>query len=221
MTNIFERVHQNLNVLALPIALIAFIGLFAFGKLQLEDISSTGGGITLIGQAYNLYLYSDIWALRALSVVPDIAQNILLYMWMANTKDRRPLYGALMAIVIDLGFDMYRRTNGEPFAGISLDPTTLSMAGLPRFLTALAFCFFAYTVVSNVMLTVSFGLLGELADDAMTQVEEIWIPAFTRAVNGIASIVGGVIGALWGGVRRILEVAFGEDEPRQRRSSRR
>lgn len=141
-------------------AVMFLVGLDFF----LEDTVSSRNGIEQIEQVFGVKPVNFPITYLALSIAPQVGQVVLFYLYLTDTrKNRWALLVAGLFFMIDFISDLQDRSNGHflPLTGgVNLDVQTAVSAG---------FTLLAYTVGSELFLSVSVGLFLVLVADGITQ----------------------------------------------------
>lgn len=170
MSNMFAQIRkittENLLVWLGALSLLLTLSGLA---LFVGDIKSTWRGIDLIQQNQNLNLYTNWVEHAALAVTPDVAGTVFFFAYLSNTDRWWAVLGFLLFFGIDISFDVYDRMKGI----VTWDW---------RAFWGPAFTLIGYTIGSNVFVSFGVGLLAESYDEALDQVQDKWVPMFSKTM---------------------------------------
>lgn len=129
-----------------------------------EDAISSRNGIAQLEAVFGVKPVNFPVTYISLSIAPQVAQVVLLYLYFTdNRKNRWALLVAILFFVLDFVSDLQDRSNGHflPLTGgINLDMQTAVSGG---------FTLMAYTIASEIFISVSIGLFLVLLADSIKQ----------------------------------------------------
>lgn len=160
MANVFENLASSMRNSKIVIWVwLASMAMFVVGANHFrEDLQSSYTGIRMLEEAFGMNPVSWDFTYWTMSLAPQVAQIVFTYLFMSNTKKNRwAIFVAMLALWVDFFADTWYRSNG--LIGTDLGASIVSI------ILTLAF----FTIGSELFLTVSFGILLELAAPTWTQ----------------------------------------------------
>jgi len=130
----------------------------------LEDVESSRNGIAQLEAVFGVKPVNYSITYISLSIAPQVGQIVLFYLYLTDTrKNKWALAAAGVFFALDFISDLQDRSNGHflPMTGgINMDMQTAVSAG---------FTLMAYTVSSEMFISVSIGIFLVLFADSITQ----------------------------------------------------
>lgn len=166
MSNLFDQFAGKLRGSPFVIWVVLLtVVMFLIGiNFFVEDTVSSRNGIAQLEAVFGVKPVNFQITYISLSIAPQVAQVVLLYMFFTdNKKNRWALVIAALFFALDFVSDLQDRSNGHflPLTGgINLDTQTAVSAG---------FTLMAYTIASEMFVSVSVGLFLVLFADSITQ----------------------------------------------------
>lgn len=166
MSNLFDQFAGKMRGSPFVIWVVGLtMVMFLIGiNFFVEDTISSRNGISQLETVFSVKPVNFPITYISLSIAPQVAQVVLFYLYLTdNRKNRWAVLVAGLFFVLDFISDLQDRSNGHflPMnGGINLDTQTAVSAG---------FTLLAYTVASEMFLSVSVGLFLVLFADAITQ----------------------------------------------------
>lgn len=166
MANIFDEVGNKIKggPFVLWVCWLC-LAMFIIGALHFaEDTVSSRNGITLLEKTFTIKPVNINFVYWTLSLTPQIGQTVLSYMFFLDRKKNRwALILAAAFFLVDFISDVEDRSNQHFLpagGGINIDATTI---------VASIFTLMAYTIGSELFLSVSTGMFLTLFRDAIKQ----------------------------------------------------
>lgn len=178
MPNFFQNKYTDKikgSPFIIPIFIVLIFGLIIGVGISIEDYSTSYYGYLSIPTRK-----VNTWIVPMVAALPQILQIIFAYAFMENTKNRWALLALLATHVIDVGTDVYYKSN--KFASTDMVAYALIEAET------------IYTLGSEVLLTLTFGLLVNS------------FPSFVKQMN---SVIDMLRDALPDGMTSFKTVVFG------------
>lgn len=181
MNRVFDEFSSRLKgqPIVLWITMLAMT-MFVIGAAHfIEDAISSHNGIITLEEVFDINPVNLKFVYWTLALTPQIGQTVLSYMWLTDrSKNRWALWVALGFFVIDFVFDLQDRSNNhflplerEVLANGVLGPAINIDA---QTMVAAMFTLLAFTVGSELFITVSIGLFLTLVKDAIGQAAKLY-----------------------------------------------
>ena len=152
MSNIFHSAGANLrrSPYIIPLYLIVLLGFVIACGIAIEDYSTS-----LLGYNAIPTQKANNWVIPLVAALPQVAQVILFYVFLQDTRNKITLILAILIHIVDVGTDMYYKS--YEFKSFSLSVMAFAESEI------------IYTLGSEALLTLTFGLLIDSLDDFGTQ----------------------------------------------------
>lgn len=151
MSNMFKSAHSRVRNSPYAIFFfLIFVAMFVISLITgLEDIRTSYFGYLMFPTRKSLDIVP-----YAVALIPLVAQIGFFYVFLSNTNRKWAIWLALLLHLVDITYDVYFKASGQPWH-----------VWLIAFVESEAI----YTGGSEIMFTVSFGMIIELLPDFMKQ----------------------------------------------------